>query len=719
MKKFIFLYLIFSNILFSQSVWNWYLSYPTTNNYNCVKFINYYTGFISGECGTLLKSTNAGVNWTFIEINSLFAFTCVFPVNDSIIYSLTEGKSSGYGSHLYKSTNGGINWYIQKYFSSTYLRALQFFNSNTGYTCGDNGKIFFTTDGGSNWIDRSFNTQSSLQALYFVNNQVGYIASSSDSYSAGVFLKTTNGGLNWINMFNNHGYNITSLSFKDINNGVACGGSISYRPYVETLTEKIFKTSNGGLTWDTIIFNNGGIFRAMSSNNNNIFVFSEASSIKSSNFGMSWYNLGYTINPTPRYSCLVDSIKGYVVGDNGKIVKFSNNAVPLNLNTLFTTEPITSIYFTNANTGYMTTSVMLFGNLSYIYKTTNSGVNWNSCYLMGYEDTFKNIMFSNNYGIANGERVLLLTSNGGSNWIYYWYPTSFDINKSIILSNKKAFVVGDSNVLARSYNFGSWTAYPVSGAGHLKDIAFPDTSTGYIITDNNKYLKTTNSGDNWTVQIFPENNINCFHFLNSNTGFVFANHSLYKTSNGGSNWIQVVYNQNLYLIKLLFIDTIKGFGFDYYGNSFHSTTNGGLNWNPILLHYSGLLNNIPLCLHFTNSLTGYVTGYYGAIFRTTNGGIIWVNKIENKTPNAFSLSQNYPNPFNPNTIIRFQIKDSRFVTMKVYDILGKEIETLINEKKSPGTYEVIWDGSAYPSGVYFYKLMAGDFTETKKMLLIK
>ncbi|MCX6166267.1 MAG: T9SS type A sorting domain-containing protein, partial [Ignavibacteriae bacterium] len=81
--------------------------------------------------------------------------------------------------------------------------------------------------------------------------------------------------------------------------------------------------------------------------------------------------------------------------------------------------------------------------------------------------------------------------------------------------------------------------------------------------------------------------------------------------------------------------------------------------------------------------------------------------------------QNYPNPFNPNTIIRFQIKDSRFVTLKVYDMLGKEVATLVNEKLAAGTYEATFDASQYTSGVYFYRLQTENFTDTKRMILIK
>jgi len=100
---------------------------------------------------------------------------------------------------------------------------------------------------------------------------------------------------------------------------------------------------------------------------------------------------------------------------------------------------------------------------------------------------------------------------------------------------------------------------------------------------------------------------------------------------------------------------------------------------------------------------------------------------EETIPNAFSLEQNYPNPFNPSTKIRFTIpsviasaaKQSQFVSLKVYDVLGNEVTTLVNEDKPAGNYEVNFDARGLTSGIYFYKLSAGSFSQTKKMLLIK
>ena len=83
------------------------------------------------------------------------------------------------------------------------------------------------------------------------------------------------------------------------------------------------------------------------------------------------------------------------------------------------------------------------------------------------------------------------------------------------------------------------------------------------------------------------------------------------------------------------------------------------------------------------------------------------------------LQQNYPNPFNPSTIIQYAINSTQFVTLKVYDILGKEVFVLVNEKQNEGSYEVDFDGSNFSSGIYFYKLQTDNFSEIKKMTLMK
>ena len=103
---------------------------------------------------------------------------------------------------------------------------------------------------------------------------------------------------------------------------------------------------------------------------------------------------------------------------------------------------------------------------------------------------------------------------------------------------------------------------------------------------------------------------------------------------------------------------------------------------------------------------------------------VFYNPESNKTPKRFALEPNYPNPFNPSTTIRYQLAENSKVTLKIYNLLGQEVRTLMNTHQSNGIHSVIWDGTnnfgqRVTSGVYFYRLQAGDFVKTRKMVLVK
>jgi len=125
-------------------------------------------------------------------------------------------------------------------------------------------------------------------------------------------------------------------------------------------------------------------------------------------------------------------------------------------------------------------------------------------------------------------------------------------------------------------------------------------------------------------------------------------------------------------------------------------------------------------VYFTDKNTGWAVGYNGTILHTTNGGVTFIEEEEiDEIPTSYSLTNNYPNPFNPNTKIKYSVPQTSNVVIKVFDILGNEIETLVNEQKPIGNYEINFNATNLPSGIYFYQLQAGSFIETKKMVLMK
>lgn len=152
---------------------------------------------------------------------------------------------------------------------------------------------------------------------------------------------------------------------------------------------------------------------------------------------------------------------------------------------------------------------------------------------------------------------------------------------------------------------------------------------------------------------------------------------------------------------------------------------GGENRRSINIFAPGyskrLLHGIGLYFHGGCELgTGFEKQLNGCVINGIRYGVmLGLTNISNELADQFSLSQNYPNPFNPATNIKFQIPKSGLVKLTIFDALGKEVQTLVNQQLSHGTYSADFDGSNLPSGVYYYRIEAGSFTETKKMVLLK
>nr|HMT13088.1 T9SS type A sorting domain-containing protein [Ignavibacteria bacterium] len=148
-------------------------------------------------------------------------------------------------------------------------------------------------------------------------------------------------------------------------------------------------------------------------------------------------------------------------------------------------------------------------------------------------------------------------------------------------------------------------------------------------------------------------------------------------------------------------------------------------WNGSNWESFGNTNNAVYSLYTHNSdlycvgsftIAGALSANYIAVYKVKPIGIA---QISNETPDSYKLSQNFPNPFNPSTTITFSIPEAQFTELEIFDITGRSFGKLLSTKLNPGQYEVKWDASNQPSGVYFYRLHSGKFSITKKMVLIK
>ena len=181
-----------------------------------------------------------------------------------------------------------------------------------------------------------------------------------------------------------------------------------------------------------------------------------------------------------------------------------------------------------------------------------------------------------------------------------------------------------------------------------------------------------------------------------------------KSTNGGVSWEEKLFRSYIQQ-GIGFINENTGWIGGWTGSTYE-TTDAGNSW-----HLAGWGKNVNR-FRFINDTLAYSVGERVYKYSTISVGL---NLSSSEIPSHFNLFQNYPNPFNPVTNLEFGIAKLGFVSLKVFDVLGKEVVTLVNEKLSPGVYESKFDGSSLSSGIYFYKLEAGDFIETKRMILIR
>jgi len=381
------------------------------------------------------------------------------------------------------------------------------------------------------------------------------------------------------------------------------------------------------------------------------------------------------------------------------------------------------IQFVNNNTGYVC------GTNSTIAKTTDGGQTWfgqyvgtnTPKYLMGIS------MLNENTGYVTGYiSTILKTTDGGNNWIIL---KDVDINGSAFtdisfINVNTGWICGFGGNIQKTTDGGiTWDSITINnGYETFRSLQFINEYTGYTCGDGGTYTyKTTDGGYKWFRHYLCDSmwaaNTDLY-FINKDTGWVIEdnmnNNRLYRTTNGGNYWqlISIIIGpQYFHAYSLAFLNFNNGWIGGSVGTIFR-TTDGGQNWSNENAYSPGFVSNFSF---YKDSLI-WASGGHGAIgLRNIYLGL---QKTGNKMPLVFILYQNYPNPFNPVTIIKYNIPKPEMVSIKIYDVLGKEIYSY-NEYKQTGRFEIQFDGSNYASGVYFYKIIAGDFVSTKRMVLLK
>ncbi|MDQ3021399.1 MAG: choice-of-anchor J domain-containing protein [Bacteroidota bacterium] len=343
---------------------------------------------------------------------------------------------------------------------------------------------------------------------------------------------------------------------------------------------------------------------------------------------------------------------------------------------------IYNIYAWSANDAICTTTP----GATFIYKTTNGGTTWTQVFTQagGFIDALQMISATEGYGLGDpvtGKWTVVKTTDGGNTWAR--------------MATEPAQVGGNAGWNNSFHIVGTHMWFGTNGT---KVYHSPDLG-----------LTWTNAPTTGTVNTYA------VHY-NSTTNGLAGGTAMVSSSNGGTSYSLVAPPGTAGNIN-----GIEGAGTDWWatrsGTDVYRSTNQGANWTSAHTQSGAVFQHLDFAV-VNGCPTGWAVGNDGVIVKMIVQGV-GISNVAGEVPSSYLLKQNFPNPFNPTTNINFSIPKSGFVTLKVYDMVGKEVVTLVNEVKNAGNYIVGFNAATLPSGAYFYRIETNDFADTKKMLLIK
>ncbi len=353
------------------------------------------------------------------------------------------------------------------------------------------------------------------------------------------------------------------------------------------------------------------------------------------------------------------------------------------------TQNTRSIYMHNDSTWYLCT----YGG---IFKTTDSGGQW-----IPFGQSLPTLLINDIAINKNHNSIFAATNSGvfkstdeGNNWIISLncsssnYPNIECINDTILFLGKSSSTNNYDNLIRSNDNGNNWEVIDFgSFGGRLYKTPGNILFLEWKFLTETKLYRSTNRGNNWQL-IFAPFGINYF-----GPWTTALNNSLIMQKN---YWM----NAGAYAVYLLV--------------SFN-------NLQTVTQHSLWLTMGDELISSITTNLNeDIIVGINNGKIRKISGiSLTGIDEEPVINPTQYKLSQNYPNPFNPNTTIQYAISSRQFVTLRVYDVLGNEVATLVNEYRDAGNYETEFSASKLSSGVYYYQLRAGSFVETKKMIYLK
>jgi photosystem II stability/assembly factor-like uncharacterized protein len=636
--------------------------------------LNQEVGIIGAHYSTVLYTNDGGNSWISLTLQPAYQYYIwdVYLLSENKIFVLGGTSTSDY---VFMSEDIGQNW-TRLIGGSTYLTEISFADSMNGLISGydhggtgSGGRIFHTINGGYSWqgIVVNVGNETALTSISFPSTQLSVSVG-----EHGRMVYSSNSGNNWIQTSYGPLNSFDDVAFYDENRGIA----------VEIFGSIV--TSDGGNTW--IATQGGNGYRCTMPSPNICFTAGGYNLAKSTDGGFTWVQHSISSEHYFMTISFCDTINGVataMLGAQGKVIRtFDGGETWAQIGSIIG-HYIYDVCFVNPSIIYACSGS------SYVFKSTDGGYTWTQ----------------QNTGISGS--IL--------------YAVDF-INPEV------GYAAGQHGKIIKTIDGGNtWSLLSTGINNQIDQIDFKDENNGLVACG--KLLHTSDGGNTWEIKTIIPNNIKSASIISNNTWYAVGEFgAILKTNNGGTPVelfsFTATANVNEVILNWSTATETNNSGFEIH----RLTQNDSNEWNKIgFVPGHGTTTETQ---HYSFTDNDVKPGKYQYKLKQIDydGTFEYSQIVEVEIPfvNEFSLSQNYPNPFNPSTKIKYEIpaslnpsKGGTLVQLVLYDILGREVTVLVNEEKQAGEYEVEFNGTALPSGIYFYQLKAGQFVETKKMILLK
>lgn len=751
----------------------WTMKYNTANvhwKFNDVFFIDQVTGWAVGEGDVhddilvIAKTTDGGSSWLRQNVANV---THAIPI--SVFFANADtGYVAGEDGMFLRTTNGGFTWERKPVWGGLVspINDVYFIDSKVGWVVSQSAEVGLalkTTDAGETWNLQFSVVFSMFRTLFMVNAQVGYLG------GMGVY-RTTNGGINWVKTPASPSGSVRDMHFFNQDVGLTVGA------------DYIWRTTNGGETW-TMVYPgqvNTELFSVSFIDEQNGFVSGARGMVlRTTDGGLTWNELTNIYINIVRLDDIhfVNRQIGIVVGDDGgKIFRTSNGGVSWNLIESGITPVLRAVDFFNENTG------IAVGRYGIIRRTTNAGESWaNPQVNQATEQLFGLHIFDQTFACAVGEFTIVTTTDAGLTWYKQSYTYPEWVMGVYFVTRQKGFAVGTNGKIFKTTNGGvTWVENAtITPQNILRRVAFADELYGIAVGDLGTIARTTDGGDTWAKVQLSEPYLNSFFtisFVSETVGYAAGDGGIIlKTTDSGATWIRQASPTMHRILGMHFISeeqaAISGaFGQiiltsnlaapDFSVNkdqiTFLNVPAGTARTDSLIVYNSGngileilniestnncfsilptsatiLANDSALFVVQVNSDS---IGFKEGEFIFIHNGIsspdsvrvsadIITNINDDKDikmlPKSFALHQNYPNPFNSSSIIKFETPQTSRVTISVFNALGQKITVLLDSEIQAGYHSVVWNAENLPSGIYFYQFSSGNKNLIRKGILLK